>query len=104
MAIALGQRTNKGVFEGFKGPTMAHTLVKAGTRQRCSNYQCQQIIAQADGSNVGALYIGDSAVSSTKYVARLEPGQILIIPLNNSSQMYYDADLDGAKFKCTMLG
>ncbi len=102
MVIAMGQRMK--THKGFAGPTMAHTVKTAGVRQHCSDYQCGQIIVEANLSNTGYIFIGDAEVSSTKHVLRLLAGQTGVLSLRNSNIMYYDATMSGEGFKCTMLG
>lgn len=78
-------------------------LTSAGTRQQLTTTStlCQGIILTALPGNTGAIYVGDSTVSSTKAAFVLAPGnsQIVYGVEGSGGQQYFDLSLlyfDGA--------
>ena len=83
------------------------TVTTNGTRVQLSSTATTvlSVIVQADGANTGALYVGDSTVSSTDGL-QLSPGQSISINAElvggNSdgftlTDIYIDSDSNGSK-------
>lgn len=83
------------------------TVTTAGTRVQLttSNINVNSIIIQAKSGNTGKIYVGTSAVSSTRCVAELSAGQSWnfdftdvqkgILETLNISQIWLDSSVNG---------
>jgi hypothetical protein len=72
------------------------TVTTPGTEvQLAANQACKMVTVVALPTNTGYIYVGNSAVSSSSFGAKLAAGGYVTIPVSNLNLVYVDADRSG---------
>ena len=90
----------------------AVSVTAAGTAEQLTSLaqykNCRSIYIESDDGNTGAIYVGNSSVSSTRYAAKLpKAGDGVTISTNqdwvNATSIYVDADVTAESVQWSAL-
>ena len=96
--------------------TLTNTTAGTRTQATASSTYATAVYFEALGTNVGYVYVGDSTVSATKYMARLAAGQGINVNIDSLSKadlgdggelqlstFYIDTSVSGEKCQFTYI-
>lgn len=79
------------------------TVTTPGTRVQFPNIPCREILIIALDTNTGAVYVGDSQVTKSRFGAKLRKEGYVTLSVKNANMVYIDAEVGGEGISYAVL-